>query len=108
MDEIGDYSKTYSHAELDARVYAIRDSWASIKGLMSAGPHGYIDDVIRPKQEVGCMCSLQFLYSLRDLPDGMMTAKGKVVQRDARKALSVPEEPRGLVNKLAGWLKRRQ
>ena len=77
LDEQGEYSKTYDHKPMDGRIYAVRGNWAFEKGLMNAGPNGYIDEVTRPKQDVGCMCWLQWVYSLRDLPDGMITPIGK-------------------------------
>jgi hypothetical protein len=77
LDEQGEYKKTYSHKERDSCVYAVRGNWALEKGLMSAEPNGYIDEISRPKQEVGCMCSIQWLYGLRALPGEMLTAKGK-------------------------------
>jgi hypothetical protein len=77
LDEQGEYSKSYDHKEWGGRIYAVRGNWALEKGLMNAGPYGYIDEISRPKQDVGCMCGLQWLYSLRSLPDGMITPIGK-------------------------------
>lgn len=77
LDEQGEYSKNYDHKKLDGRIYAVRGNWALEKGLMNGGPNGYMDKISRPKQDVGCMCGLQWLYSLRGLPDGMITSIGK-------------------------------
>jgi hypothetical protein len=76
MDEQGEYRKTYSHKERDGHVYSVRGNWAIGKGLMMAEPYGYIDEVSRPSQEIGCMCHLQLVYGIRDLPNEMVTEKG--------------------------------
>jgi hypothetical protein len=77
LDEQGEYPKTYRHEQRDGHVYAVRRSWALDKGLIKVGSDGYVDEISRPKQEVGCVCNLQWLYALRDLPDAMMTEKGR-------------------------------
>ncbi len=76
-DEQGEYRKTYNHKQRDGHVYAVRGNWAIRKGLMKArSPDGYIDDIDRPCQEIGCMCHLQWLYGIRRLPHDMVTEKG--------------------------------
>jgi hypothetical protein len=77
LDEQGEYRKTYDHKQRDDHVYAVRGNWAIVKGLMKPEPNGYIDEISRPHQELGCMCRLQWIYNLRDLPNMMMTEKGK-------------------------------
>jgi len=77
LDGQGEYQKTYDHKELAGRVYAVRGNWALEKGLMCAGPNGYLDEITRPNQDIGCMCWLEWLYSLRGLPHYMMTPKGE-------------------------------
>jgi hypothetical protein len=77
LDEQGEYAMTYDHKDRDERVYAVRGNWAIAKGLMSVGPDGYIDDIDHPSQEVGCMCSLVWVYALRDLPANMVTDYGR-------------------------------
>jgi hypothetical protein len=71
------YQYRKDHKERDQKVYAIRGNWAIDKGLMKAGPDGYTDQITKPAEEVFCSCSYQFLYNIRDLPDGMVTAKGR-------------------------------
>jgi len=77
LDAQGEYQKTYNHQQRDGQVYAIRGSWAIEKGLMKVGPAGYLDEISRPGQELGCMCSLQWVTGVRSLPDSMITDKGR-------------------------------
>lgn len=62
---------------LNGNVYAVQGNWAMEKGLMKLGTQGCINDAIRPAQEVGCMCRLQWIYNLRNLPSEMVTEKGR-------------------------------
>jgi len=88
LDEQGEYQKTYDHKGRDGSVYAVRGNWALEKGLMTVGPNGYIDETGRPKQEIGCMCWNEWLYGLRDLPDEMLTVKGKAELQRAGQAVA--------------------
>ena len=76
------------HKERDGLVYLIRDSWAHQAGLVRKGPvHKgpadsksaglYYDEITAVGQEPFCRCYLIFFYALRDLPEEMLTAKGK-------------------------------
>ncbi|MHB8392368.1 MAG: hypothetical protein ACYDBH_22775 [Acidobacteriaceae bacterium] len=76
-DEQGEYTVTHNHKDRDRRVYAVRGNWAVEKGLMSVGLDGYIDDIDRPGQEVGCMCNLVWVSAIRDLPRSMLTERGQ-------------------------------
>lgn len=71
------YNFRPDHKERDGRVYAIRGNWAIDKGLMKVGPAGYTDQITQPAEEVYCSCSYGYLYNIRDLPDDMITQKGK-------------------------------
>lgn len=57
-------------------VYAVRGNWASDKGFMSKGA-GYTDEITRPGEEPFCRCYYVWLYGLRQLPETMLTAKGR-------------------------------
>lgn len=78
------YSYREDHKERDQKVYAIRGNWALEKGLMKAGPDGCTDQITKPAEEVYCGCSYQFLYNLRDLPESMVTARGRESLTEAR------------------------
>lgn len=71
------YNYRKDHKERDERVYLIRGSWAHEKGLVKPGANGYTDQITAPGQEVYCQCSYSYVYSLRGLPDDMVTAKGR-------------------------------
>jgi len=73
LDEQGEYQKSYNHRQRASHVYAVRGSWAIEKGLMKVGPDGYLDEISRPGQELGCMCSLQWVTSVSGLPGNMIT-----------------------------------
>lgn len=107
LDTQGAYKQTYNHELLDGRVYAVADNWAIQKGLMVAGPDGYVDHITRPSQEVGCMCSLSWIYSLRALPGAMITPKGRAELQRIRAIIDdeAVEKP-GVLGKVLGWFKR--
>ena len=77
LDARGEYKNTYNHEQRDGQVYAVRGSWAIEKGLMMCGAAGYLDKISKPGQELGCMCSLKWVTSVRSLPDSMITGKGR-------------------------------
>jgi hypothetical protein len=71
------YDYREDHKERDGQVYAVRGCWALERGLMRAGPAGFTDQITQPASEIFCRCAYQWLHNLRDLPDEMLTAKGK-------------------------------
>lgn len=71
------YDYRPDHAEIDGRVFLVRGSWAQKNGLVKPGPDGYIDDNVQPAQEPFCRCRYIYLYNLRQLPDDMLTVKGR-------------------------------
>jgi hypothetical protein len=72
------YDYRPDHKERDEKIYAIRGSWASKQGLINKGD-GYSDEITAPGQEVFCRCNGIYLVSLGQLPDDMLTAKGKAM-----------------------------
>lgn len=69
------YDYREPHKDRDLNVYAIRGNWAQQKGLMKAGPAGYLDEITQPGEEVFCRCYLTYIYNVRSLPDEMKTEK---------------------------------
>jgi len=69
------YNYRKDHKERDGKVYTMRGNWAQERGLMKCGPAGYTDEITQPGEEVFCRCFYQWIYSLRDLPDDMLTKK---------------------------------
>lgn len=57
--------------------FLVRGSWAHKRGLVKPSNDGYTDEIEAPGELVFCSCFYRYLYTLRDLPDGMLTAKGK-------------------------------
>ena len=79
------------HKARDQRIYLIRDCWALKQGLIKPDPRlergeQYTDQITRPGEEVFCRCWCTSLYSLRDLPEDMLTAKGREYLAKARAA----------------------
>ena len=71
------YDARPDHAERDGHIMLIRDSWAYKDGYAKAGKYGFTDQITAPGEEVFCRCSFQYVYSLRELPDDMLTVKGR-------------------------------
>ena len=65
------------HVARDGKVYLLRGSWAHERGLVKPGPAGYYDDVTKAGEEISCRCTAEFLTTLRQLPDDMLTEKGR-------------------------------
>lgn len=84
------YDYREDHRERDGKIFLVRGSWAQRAGLVRPGRAGYTDDVTAPAQEPFCRCYYVYLYHLRDLPDDMLTKKG----RDALEAARGIEEVR--------------
>lgn len=77
------YDYRPDHKERDGKIYAIRGNWAMNKGLMNRGD-GFSDEITAPAEEPFCRCYAVFLYALRDLPDDMLTEKGKKLLSETR------------------------
>ncbi|HUA09911.1 MAG TPA: hypothetical protein VMA98_11650 [Candidatus Acidoferrales bacterium] len=71
LDQDVEYPHAYNHQDRDNRVYAIRDSWALKNGLVKVGESGYLDEVSLPGQDLGCMCSLEWIASPDRVPTEM-------------------------------------
>lgn len=81
------YNYRKDHRERDMHVYLVPGSWAVEKGLVKPGPDGYIDQITRPSEEPFCRCSYRFIFTLRALPDSMLTARGRAALSGARPAV---------------------
>lgn len=77
------YNARHSHMERNGKVYAIRGNWAIEKGLMNKGA-GYTDEMTSPGSEIFCRCYYVYYQNLRDLPDAMITAKGRKLLEETR------------------------
>jgi hypothetical protein len=78
------YNYREDHKLRDKKVYLVRDNWAQKAGIVKPGKVGYNDEITQPGEEVFCRCHFQWIYNLRDLPEDMLTAKGKETLRQVR------------------------
>jgi hypothetical protein len=80
------YDYREDHKERDSKVYLIRDSWAHRAGLVKKGGRPFVDEIEAPAQLPFCRCFYVYKYALRDLPEEMLTAKGKTSLNAVRSA----------------------
>lgn len=78
------YDYREDHRERDGEIYVVRGSWAHAQGLIRRGAGGYTDEITAPGQEVFCRCYFVWLYTLGDLPEDMLTAKGRGMLQTVR------------------------
>jgi hypothetical protein len=71
------YNARIEHKERDGKVYVLRGNWALDRGFMKLAGRTYYDEVTAVGEEVYCRCYAVYLYSLRALPDDMVTEKGR-------------------------------
>lgn len=83
----GRYDKHYDarpeHLARDGKVYAIRGNWAMQRGLMNKGV-GYSDEIERVGELPFCRCFAVYLHNLRELPDDMLTERGRFALQETR------------------------
>lgn len=78
------YDFRKDHKARDERVYLVRDSWAHKKGFVKPGAAGYLDEITQPAEEPFCRCFGSYLYSVRKLPEEMVTKTGREALDAAR------------------------
>lgn len=83
------YDGRPDHEARDGRVFLLRGSWAHERGLVRPGPAGYTDDVPGPAVEPFCRCWWTWIYSLRSLPEAMVTARGRAELERARRQVEM-------------------
>ena len=81
--EIG-YDYRPRHKQYDTRIFVMRGNWALDQGLMKASGRFYTDQIEKPAELPFCRCYYTFLYALADLPDDMLTAKGRMALQQRR------------------------
>jgi hypothetical protein len=67
----------HDHSDRNGQIYLIRGNWALEKGLIKVGSNGFTDEITQPSEELGCPCRWIYRFSLRDLPDELLTEKGR-------------------------------
>jgi hypothetical protein len=78
------YDGRPDHEARDGKVFLIKGSWAYAAGLVRCEPGGYTEDVEQPAEFVFCRCSYIYLYNLRQLPEALLTEKGRARLASAR------------------------
>ncbi len=81
------YDYRHDHKARDGEVYLLRDSWARKAGLVKPGAAGCYEDVTAVGEEPFCRCYAEYVYTLRRLPDDMITNKGRAELERVRKQL---------------------
>lgn len=71
------YDYRPDHKAMDEKIYVISDNWMLKQGFMKLAGRQYTDQVDTPGMPVFCRCYYQFLYNARDLPNDMLTEKGR-------------------------------
>ena len=71
------YNARPDHLTRSGTVFAIRDSWAMEQGLIKKGGHQYTDEVEMVAELPFCSCFYQYIAQIRDLPDDMLTERGR-------------------------------
>lgn len=82
------YNYREDHKERDGHFFMLRGHWAAEKGLVKAGPYGYVDAITEPAEEPFCRCAYEWKYQLRDIPDECLTNKGRDVLAEARRRVA--------------------
>ena len=82
------YNARPDHAKRNNHVFLIRDSWAQKAGLVKVGKDGYTDQIEQPAEFVYCRCFYVYLYAVSDLPDDMVTEKGRAELARVRKEMA--------------------
>lgn len=79
------YDYRPEHKKLDKRVLLIPGTWAVEDGYVKRGEL-FTDQVEAPAALVFCRCYYTYLYDLADLPEELLTAKGKLALKGERRA----------------------
>lgn len=77
------YDYREDHKDRDGKFYTLPDSWAYKAGLVKKG-EDHVDAITRPAEEPFCRCFYRYAYSLRDVPEQYLTAKGKAMLEAGR------------------------
>ena len=77
MERTPGYQPRPEHVARNGVIFVLRDSWAIKAGLIKLDGHQYYDQVTAVGEEPFCRCFAQYRYNLQDVPEGMLTAKGR-------------------------------
>jgi len=71
------YDARPEHLARSGKFFLVRDSWAIEQGLIKRGSAKYTDEITEPAFEVYCSCWYEWVTTPHDLPEDMLTAKGR-------------------------------
>ena len=80
------YDYREDHRDRDGKIFLLRGTWATKAGYVKPGKAGWADEVTQPAEEVYCRCRWTYQYHLRQLPDDMLTEKGREALAKVRAA----------------------
>lgn len=80
------YDYREDHKRLDKKTLLIPGTWAVDEGYVKRTGVLYTDQVEAPAQDVNCRCYYSYLYGLADLPEELLTARGKLALRGENRA----------------------
>jgi hypothetical protein len=72
------YDARPEHLKRSGTLLLVRDSWAMNDGLVKKGGLKYTDEIEQPAELPFCSCWYEYVTSPRDLPDSIITAKGRM------------------------------
>ncbi len=81
------YQARPEHEARDGRFFVIRGNWALRDGLMKLAGRKYTDEIEQVAELPFCRCWYEYVTALRDLPNDMLTVKGREALASARKEL---------------------
>ncbi len=71
------YDARPEHLKRTGTLFLIRDSWAMGEGLVKKSGLKYTDEIEQPAELPYCSCRYEYVTSPRDMPDTLLTAKGR-------------------------------
>ena len=71
------YDARPEHLKRSGTLFLVRDSWAMNEGLIRKGGLKYTDEIEQPAELVFCSCWYEYATSPRDIPETILTAKGR-------------------------------
>lgn len=85
-----DYREEHKEREIEStkKPYLIKDSWAASQGLVKLDGSKWLSDMTQPGEQIFCRCFLNYIYVLSDLPDSMLTVKGKEKLAEVRRKMA--------------------
>lgn len=71
------YDARPEHLKRSGQLFLVRNSWAMEDGLIKKAGHQYTDEIEQPAELPYCSCYYTYITSLRNLPDAVLTKKGR-------------------------------